>query len=526
MWADLARRMSRQGPHLHAPAPLHPPSIPMQHLQSSAFCANTHAAAIVLFLSCLLGCEAPPPVPNVLVASPLYDVLGRQFELTLERPSALTLTCQATNDSTEILRRHLETSAQHHFSLRGFKADTRYVCSAQLDDATLPTPVPVEVQTEPLPEWLSVPRLTIAAPLEQTGFTLYNYAHLGDRLTFYDPALVIVDARGNVRWYYAGVGAADIDAHFQPGPAILYGGATPPRQTAPTVMTLDGGGLFIGTSIPQTPYEDDGSYHHDVAPTVDGKHLLAMTHEEYVDADGIPWKGFTLRELNIEQNEVSWSWSSIDDGYLTGALPAGTLDQDDPYHANAVEDQAEADGTYVYVSLARLDRILKIRKSTREVVWQLGWGQDFRLLESNGTPAPTSRWFYGQHDIHLEGNRLTLYDNGIRRDDHGGTNYTRVLELELDETARTARIVFEFTEPDWLEPFWGGYDLLPDGGRLITMAHCWVCNTPPDHLSALVQLDTAGKVSWRLDFDDPAVALYRAERFDPCGQFHVEGYCP
>ncbi|MFM7199717.1 MAG: aryl-sulfate sulfotransferase [Myxococcota bacterium] len=496
---------------------------------------NTHRPLIFhttvclrgLLLISLLACEpetpSPTPIPlDELHVSALEQPLSFLLSLHLSEAAALVGQCEGEGDPAEVVRFSFPASLDHVQLLQGFRPDTHYQCQFQTDDPARPQVFEQSLVTAGVPEWLEVPILTVPPQDPASiGYTLYNYAVLGDRLTFTNPALVILDPLGQVRWLYEGVGGGDIDAHMLPGEGILFGGATPPRQTPPSLMGLDQKLRWVATSEVMTPYEDEGSYNHTSALTHDGEAVLALTVEYY---EG--WRGFMIREVERSSNTVRWYWSSIEHGVMSGSLPAGSESNSDPYHANAVVDQVEDGETYYYLSLSRLDRVLKIRRSDKAVVWQLGIRQAFQLLEADFSPAVDHRWFFGQHDLQVKGNRLSLYDNGTDRDQHKGQDYSRVLELELDELAQTARIVYEYTEPGWNEPLWGGYDPLPEGGGVIAMAHCGTCATDsPDHLSALVQVNTAGEVVWRVDFRDSLSTIYRSSRIDGCQLFDVPAFC-
>lgn len=534
LWPQLLRGMSERAGRLSCPLGCSSGVFPRGQLRCQLRCqfraqlrglfrGLVGLAGLLSLLACEPDVPSPTPVPiDQLSWTPLSQPLSFLLTLHLSEPAALAGTCEAENEPTEVLRFSFPASLDHVQLLYGFRADTRYLCMAETDDPRHPQRFEQELITAGIPDWLEVPLLTVP-PVDPaaTGFTLYNYAVLGDKLTFSEPALVILDPLGQVRWYYAGVGGGDIDAHYLPGEGILFGGATPPRQTAPTLLGLDQKLRWTATSEVMNAYEDEGSYNHTSGLTSDGEAVLTLTVEYY---NG--FRGFMIREVERERNQVRWYWSSIEHGVLPGILPSGSEANTDPYHANAVVDQVEQGETYYYVSLARLDRVLKIRRSDKTVVWQLGLRQAFQLLEADGSPAADHRWFFGQHDLQVRGNRLSFYDNGTDRDQHQGTDYSRVLELELDDVNMTAQIRFEFTEPGWKEPLWGGYDSFPEGGGVIAKAHCGTCSTSnPSERSALIELDGQGNVVWRVDFQNSLSFIYRSSRIDGCALFGLPAFC-
>ena len=121
------------------------------------------------------------------------------------------------------------------------------------------------------------------------------------------------------------------------------------------------------------------------------------------------------------------------------------------------------------------------------------------------------------------GERLLVHDNGWTRP---GPRASRVAEYVLDFDARTARLVWWWTEPDWYEPIWGDADWLPSGHVLVTRAHCGHCATGGG-TTELIEIDPAtDTVTWRLSLLDPAFTGYRAQRLEPCTIFDHRGYCP
>lgn len=116
----------------------------------------------------------------------------------------------------------------------------------------------------------------------------------------------------------------------------------------------------------------------------------------------------------------------------------GTIDYT---HGNKVHPTPDED-TFL-LSMRHLHRIIKIDRTTGEIIWQLGDGLDFTWL---GNEPVRDRWFYFQHDpLWLSDNRLLLFDNSNCR--YGFNCFTnpwsRALELEIDEDNMTVRQVWE-----------------------------------------------------------------------------------
>ena len=127
------------------------------------------------------------------------------------------------------------------------------------------------------------------------------------------------------------------------------------------------------------------------------------------------------------------------------------------------------------------------------------------------------------HAPEVHGDRIFYYDNGVGRP---GGSFSRVVELQIDEAARTATVVWEYTEPGWYETIWGDVDLLPDGNVLYTRAHCGTCLPNQSSTTQIVEVDPRTNTPvWRLVMSDIHDAGYRAERIDGCALFANRRYC-
>lgn len=492
--------------------------------------------------SAQLSAGAPP---TLLGKADARDKQAWQFEVTLPEPAPTLVTCDEVGGDRERHQKLLPEAARQTVTLRGLKADTRYRCFGTLLQHTEQTDErAVEVHrtapdtlaqkglevvrnfgdtsliTAPLPFDLKSPQITVpSADVSKTGYTMYNYGQFKGGFT--NNYLVIADAKGQIRWYQPGPGAGDIDATYLGDDRILYGGMSA-TYMPPTIIGLDKVVEWTGTTATSSPYERPNSTNHDAGMSEDG---ASVFHMAYATMDNY-YLVFIVKQIDIATNKVIWTWNSITDGRDKGELPPGTsTTNSDLYHANSIDDQWENGRLYLYVNMRNLSKVIKIDYLTKQVVWQLGVGGDFTLLEKDGTPAANSRWFFNEHDVKLIGpNKLSAYDNGSERSKYGGTNYSRALQLELDQVNMTARITFEYQEAGWMEPYWGGYDVLSSGNSLIALGHYAAGNSALT--SGLIELDPAGTVVWRADFRNSKDAIYRADRIGGCDIFDNITYCP
>lgn len=463
--------------------------------------------------------QAEPNLPHFSAQQNARDALAWDFQLRQPSAHAFRLTCTEVGGDQEQHVLTLEPAREHHVTLRGLKAETRYACEAIPTDASPLRAQAIELITAPLPFDLKTPTITVAsADVAETGYTLYNYGIY--RGGFKNNYLVILDAKGQVRWYLPGPGAGDVDASYLGDDKILYGGMSG-SYYPPTIVGLDKTTQWTGTTTTVVPYESVGQVNHDAHLSADGKSIFFLN---YATMDGY-YLVFIVKQIDLATNKVLWYWDSVSDGRDKGYLPSGTSSSSDLYHANAVFDQWENGKLYLYVSLRNFHKLLKIDYTSKAVLWQLGVGGNFKLLEPNGTAAANSRWFFHQHDTQMHGPTLfTCYDNGTARSSYGGTNYSRGLHLKLDQTAMTATIAYEYKETGWVEGYWGGFDVLDTGNNLIAMGH--FSSGSGTHYSALVETTPTGGVAWRADFKSEKDAIYRAERIDGCAIFNNVEYCP
>jgi hypothetical protein len=105
-------------------------------------------------------------------------------------------------------------------------------------------------------------------------------------------------------------------------------------------------------------------------------------------------------------------------------------------HGNSLVEHPTDDA---FLVLPRyLDAIVKVDAASGEVLWQLG-GRD-----SDFTFGPGAAFVHG-HFSHAFDDRILVFDNGDSHADDPPAS--RVVELVIDEEARTAEVVWEHVEP-------------------------------------------------------------------------------
>jgi hypothetical protein len=207
--------------------------------------------------------------------------------------------------------------------------------------------------------------------------------------------------------------------------------------------------------------------HHDFEILPNGHLILIASTTQIVS--GVTVTGDVLIELDQNHNPV-WLWNEFD--HLDPARRPYLYP--DWTHTNAVIYSPD-DGNLI-ISIRHQNWLVKIDYSngagTGDIIWRLGFQGDFALLNTDGSmDTNDTDWFYAQHGPSFASTNtsgqfsLILFDNG---DDRGvavvagGTCgvagqpacYSTVPLLQLDETAKTATMVFHPTTPDY--SFFGG----------------------------------------------------------------------
>jgi len=219
---------------------------------------------------------------------------------------------------------------------------------------------------------------------------------------------------------------------------------------------------------------------HDVKLLPNGHVLLMGKEVRYIDMSQIVpggrpdarVTGNVIREIDANK-QVIFEWHTFDHIPITDSFQELTRQTIDYAHINSIALDP-LDNT-VLISLRTTSEIVKISRSTGEVVWRLsGKGNDFTFIGEHEENAPY--YTVGQHDVTrlLNGN-LLYFDNGNIRG--GGPNpcdrdYSRGVEYYLDEVNMTATLVWEYRHtPDISAGCTGFVKQFDNGNTLID----WGC---------------------------------------------------
>jgi hypothetical protein len=168
--------------------------------------------------------------------------------------------------------------------------------------------------------------------------------------------------------------------------------------------------------------------------------------------------------------QVLFEWHAKDHLAITNSLADLSQASVDWTHANSLTVDP-LDNNYL-LSLRSFNQILKISRTNGAVLWHLGGiGNDFTFIGEN--PANAPYYFIGQHSVHrLANGDILFFDNGTPQNSQlPARPYSRAVEYHLDETNRTATLVWQYRHvPDVVTPNQGIVQRFPNGNTYV----CWV----------------------------------------------------
>lgn len=306
--------------------------------------------------------------------------------------------------------------------------------------------------------------------------------------------LMILDSRSNPT-FYRKMSANCYDFKLQPtGVYTYYDG------TAQKFYAMDNTFAIVDSFQCGNGYTADL---HDMLLLPNGHVLLMAYDPEFVDMSQIVpggWNpalvtGLIIQELDSNKHVV-FQWRSWDHYKITDAVSAIDLTKSliDYVHGNALE--VDADGNLL-VSCRHMDEITKIDRTTGAIIWRWG-GENNQFMFLND-----SLGFTFQHAIRrISNGHYTLFDNGNLHP----TTVSRALEYQLDQTAKTANLVWQYRNtPDTYGYAMGYVERLPSGNTLIG----WGATNGP----SVTEVTPDGTKLYEMSFDF-TIYSYRAFRVE------------
>jgi hypothetical protein len=203
--------------------------------------------------------------------------------------------------------------------------------------------------------------------------------------------------------------------------------------------------------------------------------------------------GLIIQELDLQKNVV-FQWRSWDHFQITDAIAINLAAPSVDYvHGNAIE--LDTDGCLL-LSSRNMCEITKISRTTGEILWR--WGG----RNNEFTFVNDSLGFSYQHAIRrIPNGNVTLFDNGNLHP----RPFSRALEYMLDETTKTATLVWEYSNrPPAYANAMGYVQRLPNGNTLIG----WGTATP-----TVTEVGPDGTKVFELSFEE-GVFSYRVYRYE------------
>lgn len=214
-------------------------------------------------------------------------------------------------------------------------------------------------------------------------------------------------------------------------------------------------------------------------------------------------KDSTFQEVSPAM-EVLFQWNSWGQFAYDHSAYAGT--NIDYAHVNSIV--VDADGNYL-VSSRGTSQVAKIDKTTGQIVWRMGGiANEFTFIDDplQGT--------CGQHDAHwLPNGNLLVFDNGNPCPPGDATeaverpSVSRVVEYEVDQEQRTAKLVWQYSRPGIFVTAAGSAQRLANGNTLIGWGNAAA--------ACATEVDSDGNIVFDLTAyrPEPGMITYRALRF-------------
>lgn len=311
--------------------------------------------------------------------------------------------------------------------------------------------------------------------------------------TFTAPSYLIITNKNGITYWYSQSNSYSFDFKKQPNGNLTYY-----KQGDYKHYEMDMNYNIIDTFFCGNGYDTDG---HDLRLLGNG-HAYVMAYDpEIIDMSQIvpggnpnaTVIGLIIQEIDENKNVV-FQWRSWDHIPITDALHENLLAANIDYvHGNAIEIDNDSN---IMISSRHLDEITKINRSTGSIIWRMG-GRQNQFTFTNDT----LRFTY-QHAVRrISNGNITIFDNG----NFHAPPFTRAIEYSINESAKTATLVWEYRHtPGIFSSYLGYVQRLSTGNTLIG----WGGANP-----SVTEVTPSGTVVFEMTFP-PHIYSYRAYKFD------------
>ena len=264
---------------------------------------------------------------------------------------------------------------------------------------------------------------TVAAGRSSQPLVLTDYTLQGDGFSSY---FVFWDEVGALVWYMRPDRAGPVARRAGEGNFVFIPWRRTLKQFTPLGEVID-----LADGI--------GDLHHDLVLLDEGRVLFPISVVDRFGSDGLRARYDSLAIWHSATGRVEEVWNAVKAWDILDPAqhwePAGEEGVWEWTHLNSVSLGVRGN---VLLSLRNRSQVVSLTPNY-EIEWQLhGPNSDYEF------PNPADR-FYKQHTAaQLANGNILLFDNGKGRPEAEGGEYSRALELRLDDAAGTAVKVWEY----------------------------------------------------------------------------------
>jgi len=418
---------------------------------------------------------AAPIISGVTLTQNPSNVLSATLEFETDQDCSIALVIRDATGNSRLVQ-FVQQGKEFSLPVLGLRAETKHTLEISATNQSGITTLyeDLVIETDGLPDGVIPPIDVMVAQkdLMEPGVTLFSSLILKFPLTQRPGLILGLDQQGEVIWYYrdsdnlvesicrthngnllflAGVeGAIEIDmmgkqvAHWKPTEMGILG-------FHHDIIELPNHNLAaIGVEMKSIEYTVDGQ-EEPISHNVVGD--LVVEFERNGNLVNV-FSTFDFLDPAVYKEDFH---STFWDQFIP--VSGGTKDWT---HTNGLVFDPKDDS--FILSVRHLDWLVKIDRSSGNLVWLFGEEGDFEL-EGPG------KWLYHPHAPQLLDNgNIMLFDNGnLRPGVPHEKLYSRAVEYSIDEANMTARQVWEYqgAEPFYSQ-FVGDADRLPNGNVLIS----------------------------------------------------------
>ena len=422
-------------------------------------------ALALLLAGCLDAAWPDALAPSVLQHSASIradNALIAEVEVRLSRPGRVFV--EYENPQAGKFRTALsEERAEHLIPVLRLRAETAYSYAIWVQDADGAAHLAQrgEFRTGPLPSKLAAMRIRASGRSSQPLIlTDYNADFHNSYILFWDEA-------GSIVWYYARklshwCGKENVHAIKQRrgGNLVYLDGYCAIAEITPLGEIVHR--LAAG--------EEAGRPHHDFILLDDGRILYLSDEQIVFDNSANGGDAETLADVDAlsiwdpERGRAQRVWDSRDFWDIASEIQQGKWPMlNGAYSWTRINSVSLGlQGNFILSSRHR-QQILSVSADFQTIEWQLS-GPD----SDYGFPNPDDRFYAPHQATQLPNGNILLFDNGTWRPESEGGEYSRAIELRLDDERRSAVKAWEYRpEPDIFAPAVSGVQRLGNGNSLI-----------------------------------------------------------